>query len=93
VNWYIHTSNRRTAWTMAFSAIITIPSILLGFVAASLYVNRVMVSLPWLPLIPFEAVPPILAACAITFAVGTMASKLILKPKGSSSRKGGAKSK
>lgn len=93
VNWYVHASHRRIMWTTMFSAMVTIPSVLLGFVAASYYVNKVMVSLPWLPFIPFEVIPTIVAGCAIALAAGIVVSKFMLKPKGSISRKGGVRSK
>jgi hypothetical protein len=90
VNWYVHASNRKIMWTTTFLAVITIPSVFLGFLAASYYVNKIMISLPWLPLIPYEFIPSILVACVVILIAGIAVSKFILKPK-VSNRRGGAK--
>jgi hypothetical protein len=69
VNWYVGVRDKRIQWTVSFLGSITIPFALIGFSALSFYVNRVPISLPWLPVIPFELIASVLVICAIL--VGT----------------------
>lgn len=74
MNWYVAARDRRILGTTSFLCSITIPSVLIGIVATSLYVNKVPISLPWLPLIPFEAIGSILVVCAIVIAISLILS-------------------
>ena len=92
VNGYIGFRERKALWTMSFLSSVTIPSILISFSAASWYVNQVVISLPFLPLIPPEAIAAILVMCAIILGISLTFSMLGIKLPSSSipkKRKGG----
>jgi len=76
INGYISFNIKKKLWTTAFLFSITIPSTLISFYATSYYVNKVAISLPWLPLIPPEGVALILTLCAIIVAISLIVSML-----------------
>jgi len=94
VNGYVGSRDRKILWTTALLCCVTIPTIIISFSAVSWYVNKVAISLPWLPLIPTEALAAILLVCGIVLAISLILSSFGLKFPGSSipkKRKGGEK--
>jgi hypothetical protein len=69
VNWYVGARDKKIYWTTSLLGSVTIPSVLISFVATSCYVNKVPIELPWLPMIPFQLIASILVVCAIIVAV------------------------
>ena len=87
VNGYVGIREKRTLWTTTFLCAVTVPTTLISFSAVSWYVNRIVISLPVLPLIPVEAIAAVLVLCAIVLAVSLFLSALGLKLPGSSTSK------
>lgn len=69
INGYLGFRDRRILWTTSFLCAITIPLLLISFSAVSIYVNKVAISLPLLPLIPTDAIAAILVMCATVLAI------------------------
>jgi peptidoglycan biosynthesis protein MviN/MurJ (putative lipid II flippase) len=65
LNWYIGVRDKKIHWTTSFFGSITIPSVLISVVAASCYVNKAPIELPWLPMIPFQVIAATLVVCGI----------------------------
>jgi hypothetical protein len=95
VNAYIAFRDKKILWTTSFMSSVTIPAILISFVAASSFVNKIPISLPWLPLIPMEVIATILVICGVALAASVIFSTSGLKPRTStnSKRKGGDQNK
>jgi len=92
VNAYIGFRDRKVLWTTSFLCCVTIPTTLVSFSAASWYVNRVLIALPSLPLVPPETIAAVFVMCAIVLAISLIVSMLGLRLPGSSvpkRRKGG----
>ena len=92
INGYIGSRDKKIIWTTALLCCITIPSIIISLSAISCYVNKVVISLPLLPLIPSEAVVAILLMCGIVLAASLILSAFVPELHGSpvsKKRKGG----
>jgi hypothetical protein len=92
INGYIGSHDRKILWTTALLCCITIPAILVSFWAVSSYVNRIAISLPWLPLMPPEVIAAILLMCGIVLATSLILSSFMPNLLGSSiskKKKGG----
>jgi len=79
VNGYVGFRDKKILWTTSFLCCVTIPSILISFSAASWYVNKVVISLPSLPLVPPEAIAAVFVVCGIILAINLIFSMLGLK--------------
>jgi hypothetical protein len=79
INGYVGFRDKKILWTTSFLCSVTIPSTLISFSAISWYVNKVVISLPWLPLVPPEAIAAILLLCAIILAISVIISMVGLK--------------
>lgn len=94
INGYVGFRDRKILWTTCLLCCVTIPSTLLSFSAVACYVNKVAISLPSLPLIPFEAIAVILVICTVTLAASLILSAFVPELHRSSvskKRKGGEK--
>jgi hypothetical protein len=74
VNGYVGFRNKKILWTTSFLCCVTIPSTVIGFSAVSWYVNKMIISLPLLPLVPPEIVVAVLVMCAFVLAIGIIVS-------------------
>jgi uncharacterized membrane protein len=74
INGYLGFRDRKILQTTSFLCTITIPLLLIGFSAVSTYVDRVVLSLPTLPLIPPQAITAIFFTCAIVLATNLILS-------------------
>ena len=79
INGYVGFRDKKILWTTSFLCCVTIPSILISFSAASWYVNKVVISLPSLPLVPPEAIAAVFVVCGIILAINLIFSMLGLK--------------
>jgi len=84
VNGYVGFRDRKVLWTTSFLCCVTVPSMLISFSATSWYVNKILISLPSLPLVPPEAVAAVFVVCGIVLAISLVFSMLGLKLPGSS---------
>jgi hypothetical protein len=84
INGYVGSREKKILWTTSFLCCVTIPFVLISFSAVSVYVNRIAISLPPLPLIPLEAIAAILVVCAIILATSLFLSSFGLKFSGPS---------
>ena len=94
INGYVGSREKKILWTTSFLCCVTIPFVLTSFSAVSVYVNRVVISLPLLPLIPPEVIAAILVMCGIILAISLFLSSFGLKFSSSSvpkKRRGGEK--
>ena len=74
VNGYVGLRDKKILQTTSFLCNVTVPSTLISFSAISWYVNKVVISLPWLPLVPPEAIAAILVLCGIILAISLILS-------------------
>ncbi len=84
VNGYVGFRERKILWTTSFLCCVTIPTTLMSFSAASWYVNKIVISLPSLPLIQPEVIGAIFVVCGVVLAISLVSSMLDLKLPGSS---------
>jgi hypothetical protein len=77
INGYLGSRDKKILWTTSFLCCITIPSILISFTAVSLYVNKIAISLPPLPLISPEAIAVTLVLCGIILGASLILSSFL----------------
>lgn len=79
INAYIQARDERIVWTTSFLCGITIPLLLFSFISTSLYLNKIPISLPSMPLIPIEVILATVFVSAITIVGSLIASSISSK--------------